>query len=262
VIAKIMFVDSHCHLDRLELKNYQGDLDAALAAARSEGVSHFLTVSVDLAELPRLVTIAEAHADVSFSVGTHPCDVANTHPPSVELLCQLAQHPKVIAIGETGLDYYYTTENALNQQASFIAHIHASQQTNKALIVHTRDARADTIRILRAERAQKGVLHCFTEDWDTAEAAMELGFYISLSGIVSFSSAKDLREVAKRLPLDRVLIETDSPYLAPVPYRGKKNEPRYLPAVAQALAEVKGMSIEEVAAITTRNFSQLFGVSV
>ena len=149
----------------------------------------------------------------------------------------------------------------MSQQASFIAHIHASKQTNKPLIVHTRD-RADTIRILRAEKAEKGVLHCFTEDLDTAEAAMELGFYISLSGIISFSSAKDLREVAKRIPLERLLIETDSPYLAPVPFRGKKNEPLYLPSVAKALADIKGISVEEVATITTRNFSQLFGVSV
>ncbi len=257
-----MFVDSHCHLDRLDLKNYQGDLNAALAAARADGVSHFLTVSVDLADLPTLLTIAEAHADVSLSVGTHPSDVPVEQEPSVELLCQLAQHPKVVAIGETGLDYYYSADHALAQQASFIAHIQASQQTQKPLIVHTRDARADTIRILRAENAQHGVLHCFTEDWDTAEAALELGFYISLSGIVSFANAKELREVAKRLPLERLLIETDSPYLAPVPYRGKKNEPRYLPAVAKAVAEVKGLSIEEVAAATTYNFSQLFGVSV
>lgn len=257
-----MFVDSHCHLDRLDLKNYQGDLSAALAAARSEGVSHFLTVSVDLADLPALVAIAEAHDDVSFSVGTHPSDVPNDQESSVEQLCQLAQHPKVVAIGETGLDYHYTTDSALAQQASFIAHIHASKQTKKPLIVHTREARADTIAILRAEKAEQGVLHCFTEDWDTAQAALDLGFYISLSGIVSFANAKELREVAKRLPLDRLLIETDSPYLAPVPYRGKKNEPRYLPSVAKAIAELKGISVEEVAAITSRNFSQLFGVSL
>ena len=257
-----MFVDSHCHLDRLDLLNYDGNLAVALDAARAEGVSHFLTVSVDLADLPALVSIAEAHDDVSFSVGTHPSDVPTDQEPSVELLCDLAKHPKVVAIGETGLDYYYTADHAVAQQASFIAHIHASKQTNKPLIVHTRDARADTIRILRTEQAKKGVLHCFTEDWDTAEAAMELGFYISLSGIISFSSAKDLREVAKRIPLERLLIETDSPYLAPVPFRGKKNEPLYLPSVAKALADIKGISVEEVATITTRNFSQLFGVSV
>ena len=238
-----MFVDSHCHLDRLELKHYEGDLAAALAAARAEGVSHFLTVSVDLADLPALLVIAEAHADVSLSVGTHPSDVPTDQEPSVELLCQLAQHPKVVAIGETGLDYYYTADHAIAQQASFIAHIHASKQTNKPLIVHTRDARADTIRILRAEKAEKGVLHCFTEDWDTAEAAMELGFYISLSGIVSFSSAKELREVAKRLPLERLLIETDSPYLAPVPCRGNTTDPRCLPAVATALVGVGELSL-------------------
>lgn len=257
-----MFVDSHCHLDRLDLQAYQGDLSAALDKARAEGVSHFLTISVELADFPVLRAIAESNPDISLSVGVHPSDVPQAIQPTVEELCALAQHPKVVAIGETGLDYYYHPEQAQIQQQSFITHIQASNRTGKPLIVHTRDARADTIRLLQEQGAEKGVLHCFTEDWATAKAALDLGFYISLSGIVSFANAKELREVAKQLPLDRLLIETDSPYLAPVPYRGKKNEPRYLPAVAKAVAEVKGIAIEEVAAITTRNFGQLFGVSV
>jgi TatD DNase family protein len=257
-----MFVDSHCHLDRLDLQAYQGDLDAALAQARAQGVSHFLSISVELSDFPVLCAIADRHADVSLSVGVHPSDVPQAEAPTVARLCELAQHPKVIAIGETGLDYYYHPEQAQIQQQSFITRIQASNQTGKPLIVHTRDARADTIRLLREQGAEKGVLHCFTEDWDTAKAALDLGFYISLSGIVSFANAKDLREVAKRLPMERLLIETDSPYLAPVPYRGKKNEPRYLPAVAKAVADVRGMAIEDVAQITTRNFGQLFGVSV
>ncbi len=257
-----MFIDSHCHLDRLHLEPYQGQLDAALQAAREQGIQHFLTVCVDLADIPALIAIAEANSDISLSVGVHPSDVAPTTPVSVEQLCDLAQHPKVVAIGETGLDYYYHPELAADQQQSFITHILASNQSGKPLIVHTRDARADTISLLREYKAQQGVLHCFTEDWDTAKAALDLGFYISLSGIVSFANAKDLKEVAKKIPLDRLLIETDSPYLAPVPYRGKKNEPRYLPAVAQAVADIKGLSLAEIASITTRNFGQLFGVLV
>jgi TatD DNase family protein len=257
-----MFIDSHCHLDRLYLEPYQGQLDTALQAAREQGVQHFLTVCVALDDVPTLIAIAEANNDISLSVGVHPSDVAPTAEVTVAQLCDLAQHPKVVAIGETGLDYYYHPELAAGQQQSFISHILASNQSGKPLIVHTRDARADTIALLREHKAQQGVLHCFTEDWDTAKAALDLGFYISLSGIVSFANAKDLKEVAKKIPLDRLLIETDSPYLAPVPYRGKKNEPRYLPAVAQAVADIKGLSLAEVATITTRNFGQLFGVLV
>ncbi|HQV79374.1 MAG: TatD family hydrolase [Moraxellaceae bacterium] len=257
-----MFIDSHCHLDRLHLEPYQGQLDMALHAAREQGVQHFLTVCVDLADVPTLIAIAEANSDISLSVGVHPSDVAPIDEVTVAQLCDLAKHPKVVAIGETGLDYYYHPELAAGQQQSFISHILASNQSGKPLIVHTRDARADTIALLREHKAQQGVLHCFTEDWDTAKAALDLGFYISLSGIVSFANAKDLKEVAKKIPLDRLLIETDSPYLAPVPYRGKKNEPRYLPAVAQAVADIKGLSLAEIAAITTRNFGQLFGVLV
>lgn len=258
-----MFIDSHCHLDRLDLQAYQGDLTLALQAAREQGVKHFLTVSVELKDYPVLSAFTEQHADISMSVGVHPSDVAgNSQQPTVELLCQLAQHPKVVAIGETGLDYHYHPEQAAVQQESFITHILASKQSAKPLIVHTREARQDTINLLRDYHAEQGVLHCFTEDWETAKAALDLGFYISFSGIVSFANAKDLRDVAAKIPLDRLLIETDSPYLAPVPYRGKKNEPRYLPAVAKALAEVRGITVEEIAEQTSANFGRLFGVEV
>jgi len=258
-----MFIDSHCHLDRLDLQAYQGDLSLALQAAREQGVSHFLTVSVELKDYPVLSAFTEQYADVSMSVGVHPSDVAgNSEPVTIDLLCQLAQHPKVVAIGETGLDYHYHPEQAAIQQESFITHILASKQCAKPLIVHTREARKDTIDLLKSYQAEQGVLHCFTEDWPTAKAALDIGFYVSFSGIISFANAKDLREVAAKIPLDRLLVETDSPYLAPVPYRGKKNEPRFLPAVAKALAEVRGLSVEELAKITTANFGRLFGIQV
>jgi TatD DNase family protein len=258
-----MFIDSHCHLDRLDLKPHAGDIDRALAAAREAGVSAFLTVSVDLESFPVLLELAERHADVYASVGVHPSEaLAADAEPTVSQLCSLADHPKVIAIGETGLDYYYHPEYRDQQQQRFATHIEASRVTGKPLIVHTRDARADTIGLLRDCRVEKGILHCFTEDWETARAGIELGLYVSLSGIVSFANAEALREVARQLPLDRLLIETDAPYLAPVPYRGKKNEPRYLPAVAEAIAKARGMTVEAVADITRRNFMTLFGLAL
>lgn len=258
-----MFIDSHCHLDRLDLQNYQGDLSLALQAAREQGVKHFLTVSVELKDYPVLFAFTQQYDDVSMSVGVHPSDVAEANqPPTVELLSELAKHPKVVAIGETGLDYHYHPEQAAVQKQSFIAHILASKQCAKPLIVHTREARKDTIDLLTAHQAEQGVLHCFTEDWHTAKAALDLGFYISFSGIVSFANAKELREVAAKVPLDRLLIETDSPYLAPVPYRGKKNEPRYLPAVAKAIADVRGLTVDEIASVTANNFGRLFGINL
>jgi TatD DNase family protein len=256
-----MYIDSHCHLDRLDLKSYAGDLDQALDAARAAGVSRFLTVSVDLETFPVLRALAERHADVYASVGVHPSEeLAPDAEPTADRLVELANHPRVIAIGESGLDYYYHPEHKEAQQRRFAAHIEAGRRTGKPLIVHTRDARADTIGLLRECGAERGILHCFTEDWETARAGIELGFYVSLSGIVSFANAESLREVARQLPLDRLLIETDAPYLAPVPFRGKKNEPRYLPAVAEAVAKARGMTAADIAAITTRNFNILFGL--
>jgi TatD DNase family protein len=253
-----MFIDSHCHLDRLDLGKLGTDLDGALAAARARGVRHFLCVGVDLETLPDVLAVAEAHEDVSASVGVHPLHLDSLEP-EIEQLITLAAHPKVVAIGETGLDYHYDQENPAIQQRRFRKHIEASLRTRKPLIVHTRAAREDTIAILREEGAFAGVMHCFTEDWDMAKAALDLGFYISFSGIVSFANAVELRDVASRVPMDRLLIETDSPWLAPVPYRGKTNQPAYVVDVAKVIAELRGMTIEEVGETTSENFRRLFG---
>ena len=252
-----MFIDSHCHLDRLDLGKLGTDLDGALAAARTRGVRHFLCVGVDLETLPDVLAVAEAHEDVSASVGVHPLHLDSLEP-EIEQLITLAAHPKVVAIGETGLDYHYDQENPAIQQRRFRKHIEASLRTRKPLIVHTRAAREDTIAILREEGAFAGVMHCFTEDWDMAKAALDLGFYISFSGIVSFANAVELRDVASRVPMDRLLIETDSPWLAPVPYRGKTNQPAYVVDVAKVIAELRGMTIEEVGETTSENFRRLF----
>lgn len=258
-----MYIDSHCHLNRLDLSPYAGDLNRALQAAREAGVSRFLAVAVDLDDCPVLASIAAEHADVGYSVGVHPCeDPAMMARASVEQLCQLGQDPKVWAIGETGLDFYHSTEHIPAQKDCFARHIEAGKQLGKPVIVHTRSARHDTIDVMRAEQASHGILHCFTEDWDTAKAALDLGYYISFSGIISFKNAQSLRDVARQVPRDRVLIETDSPYLAPMPYRSKPNEPRYLPFVARALADVYRMSQEELGQMTSHNFEQLLAKPV
>jgi TatD DNase family protein len=253
-----VFIDSHCHLNRLDLAPYDGSLDRALEAARAVGVSRFLAVSVDLDDYGVLRDIAERHTDVGFSVGAHPCESAEMlNLATVETLVTLAMHPKVWAIGETGLDYHYSTDNADVQRESFARHIAAGKQTGKPVIVHTRAARADTLAVLREQHAEHGVLHCFTEDLATAEGALALGYYVSFSGIISFKNAQDLRDVAARVPLDRLLIETDSPYLAPMPYRGKSNEPLYLPHVARVLADVHQISVERLAEVTSLNFDRM-----
>ena len=253
-----MYTDSHCHLNRLDLTPYNGDLNNALQAARDAGVTKFLAVAVDLDDCPKLAAIAAVHHDVGYSVGVHPCeDPEMMARATVEHLCELAKDPRVWAIGETGLDFYHSTEHVMAQKECFARHIEAGKKTLKPLIVHTRSAKHDTVDLLQAEQANHGILHCFTEDWDTAKAALDLGFYISFSGIISFKNAQSLRDVAKLVPKDRVLIETDSPYLAPMPYRSKPNEPLYLPYVAQALADVYGMSKEELARITQQNFERL-----
>lgn len=253
-----MYIDSHCHLNRLDLSRYDGDLNRALQAAREAGVSRFLAVAVDLDDCPILQAIASEHADVGYSVGVHPCEDPDMMTrASVEQLCKLAQDPKVWAIGETGLDFYHSTDHIPAQKDCFARHIEAGKQLGKPVIVHTRNAKHDTIDVMRAEHASHGILHCFTEDWDTAKAALDLGYYISFSGIISFKNAQSLREVARQVPMDRVLIETDSPYLAPMPYRSKPNEPLYLPFVAQALADVHGISQQELGRITSHNFEQL-----
>lgn len=253
-----MFVDTHCHLTLLDLTPYSGDLDLALAQAREAGVSKFMSISVDLDDHIELAKIAARHADVGYTVGVHPCeDAATMARATTDYLVELAHPEKVWALGETGLDYFHSTDFIQEQKECFARHIHASQVVKKPVVVHTRSAKHDTVDIIRAEKSTHGILHCFTEDWETAKAVLDCGYYVSFSGIVSFKNAQDLRDVAKQVPLDRVLIETDSPYLAPVPYRGKSNEPKYVPFVAKALCDVYDKSLEEMAAITMQNFENL-----
>lgn len=259
-----MLIDSHCHLDRLDLGAYDNDLNKALDFARSRGVKHMLCVGITLDKFDDVRLIAEAHDDISCSVGIHPLYDAVSEA-DVELLVEKAKHPKVVAIGETGLDYFYNKdpENHKLQQDSFRKHIQAARQAKLPVIVHTRDARQDTIDILREEKAEEcgGVLHCFTESLEMAQAALELDFYISFSGIVTFRNAEELREVCRKIPLDRLLIETDSPYLAPVPYRGKSNQPAYVKEVGQFVADLHQIPFEELCSITSKNYQLLFNKS-
>lgn len=251
----ITLVDSHCHLDMI--KNSQPQ--ELVTAARAQGVNYLLCVSVDLNSFPAMFTIAESIPTVFASLGVHPnyhCDVE----PTVDILIGLAQHPKIIAIGETGLDYYRSQGDLSWQHQRFRTHIQAAQQLNKPLIIHCREAREDTLRILQEENATSvgGIMHCFVEDLATAEQAMAMGFYISFSGIVTFSQAKDLQQVAKQIPLNRLLVETDAPFLTPTPHRGKQNQPAYVRHVAEFISELRGISLAELAQATTENFFRLF----
>ena len=251
-----MYVDSHCHI------NFPGlgdQIDDVLSAMSLNGVSHALCVSVNLPDFPQVRTLAERHENVFASVGVHP-DYEGEQEPSVDELIKLADHPKVVAIGETGLDYYRLTGDLEWQRERFRMHIRAAKSCAKPLIIHTREAAADTLRVMAEEGADQpgGVMHCFTESWEVAQRAMEMNFYISFSGIVTFKSATALKEVAKNVPLDRMLIETDSPYLAPVPHRGATNQPAYVKHVAEEIARLRGISVGEVAEATTRNFFSLF----
>ncbi len=258
-----MLVDSHCHLDRLDLQRYGGDFAALMQATRDAGVSHLLCVSIDLESYPAMLALVEGYPEISVSVGVHPND-HDRREPDVELLVELARHPRNVAIGETGLDYFRTTGDLEWQRARFRTHIRAARAAQKPLIIHTRDAREDTIAILREEGAEQvgGVMHCFTETWEMAEVAMELGFYVSFSGIVTFKNADALRAVAARVPDDRLLIETDAPYLAPVPHRGKPNEPRYVGRVAETIAQLRGVSTEYIAERSAQNYFRLFTSAV
>ena len=256
-----MFVDTHCHLTMLDLTPYAGDLDVALQQARDAGVSKFMSISVNLDDHIALAEIAARHSDVGYSVGVHPCeDPAVMARATTERLIALAQAEKVWALGETGLDYFHSTDFIAEQKQCFARHIQASKAVKKPVVVHTRSAKHDTVDIIRAEQSSHGILHCFTEDWETAKAVLDCGYYVSFSGIISFKNAQDLRDVAKQIPLDRVLIETDSPYLAPMPYRGKSNEPKYVPYVAKALSDVYDKSVEEIASITMQNFENLLNL--
>ncbi len=250
------FVDSHCHINFPELVV---DIDAVLARMRENEVINALCISVNLADFPQVLSLAEQYPHIYATVGVHP-DYEDVEEPDVARLVELARHPKIIGIGETGLDYYRLTGDLEWQRARFRTHIRAARQCGKPLIIHTRDAAADTLRIMAEEKAVEasGVMHCFTESWEVAEAAIAMGFYISFSGIVTFKNAKQLKEVAQRVPLERMLIETDSPYLAPVPYRGKLNQPGYVKHVAEEIATLRGISVDEVGLRTTENFARLF----
>ena len=251
-----MFIDSHCHLDFPEFADRMPEVFENMRANR---VTHALCISVDLADFPRVLALAESAPHLYASTGTHP-DYEDTHEPTVAELVGLADHPRVIAIGETGLDYYRLTGDLEWQRERFRVHIRAAREAGKPLVIHTRSAAEDTLRIMREERAGEagGVMHCFTESWEVAEAAIELGFHISFSGIVTFKNAKALQDVAQRVPLSRMLIETDAPYLAPVPFRGKTNEPAFVSHVAAKIAELRGVAVDEIGHATTRNFFELF----
>ncbi|HVY53225.1 MAG TPA: TatD family hydrolase [Gammaproteobacteria bacterium] len=254
----MFLVDSHCHLDMLDLAPYQGEMDKMIEHAKSLGIGHILNVSVSMKEFPQLLATAERYSFVSASVGLHPNE--DEEEVSVDELVQYAQHEKIVALGETGLDYYRSTGDLTWQKERFRAHIQAAKAVDKPIIVHSRQAKADTIAMLKNEDAKQtgGVLHCFTEDWDMASQALDLDFYISFSGIVTFRNAQSVQEVAKRMPLERMLLETDAPYLAPVPQRGKPNEPAYIVHTAQYIAELRGIDVEVVAHATTENFFRLF----
>ena len=250
------FIDSHCHINFPELAANMSDV---LAQMRQNEVVSALCVSVNLADFPQVLALAEQYPHIFASVGVHP-DYEGVEEPDVARLVGLAQHPKVIAIGETGLDYFRLKGDLEWQRARFRNHIRVARASSKPLIIHTREAAADTLRIMAEENAAEasGVMHCFTETWEVAEAALAMDFYISFSGIVTFKNAKQLKEVARRVPLERMLIETDAPYLAPVPHRGKLNQPAYVKHVAEEIALLRGIGVDEVGRRTTENFERLF----
>lgn len=253
-----MFVDSHCHLDKLNYGEVFDTPKQVIEAAKKAGVEHLLCVGVTLSDFPAMKQSVAGFKQVALSCGVHPLYMEESY--ELETLIDLASDEQVVAIGETGLDYFYDKDTIEKQQHSFAQHIQVARQLKKPLVIHTRDARQDTIDILKNNNAEEvgGVLHCFTENLSMAQAAMEMGFYISASGIISFHSASKLRKVFKALPIERILLETDSPWLAPAPHRGEENQPAYTRRVGEVLAEIKGISLEEVAEITSNNYFQLF----
>ncbi len=250
-----MLVDTHCHLDLVK----NTDPATLIETAKTYGVDYFLCVSVDLSQFSRMMQAIQSFEQVYASVGVHPnaqCDIE----PNVETLVKLADNSKIIAIGETGLDYYRSQGDLTWQKERFITHITAAKQVNKPLIIHSREAKQDTIHILQQENSHEvgGIMHCFVDDWETAQQALDMGFYISFSGIVTFKNAKEVQSVAQQVPLDKLLIETDAPYLAPMPHRGKINQPAYVRHVAECIANLRGITLEELAKVTTDNFFRLF----
>ncbi|TNH44044.1 metal-dependent hydrolase [Photorhabdus luminescens] len=258
----MLLVDSHCHLDCLDYENLHKNVDDVVAKAADREVKFMLAVATTLPGFQQMKTLIGKRENIVFSCGIHPLNLDEGY--DFDELARLAAGNEVVALGETGLDYYYQQDNAELQRTSFREHIRIGRKLNKPVIVHTRSARDDTLRVLREEQAREcgGVLHCFTEDKDTARELLDLGFYISFSGIVTFRNAEQIREAARYVPLDRILIETDSPYLAPVPHRGKENQPAYVRDVAEYMAVLKGVSVETLAEATTQNFCDLFHVDI
>jgi len=254
-----MYIDSHCHLDRIDLSPYQHDFANFVLDAQQQGISHMLCIAIDLESYPAMRELVAPYPQISLSVGVHP-NVTEGKEPSIADLLVLAAEDKVIAIGETGLDYFHGKVELEWQRQRFKNHIQVAKSLRKPLIIHTREAGHDALDVLREEGADQvgGIIHCFTEDWAYAEKALELNFYISFSGIVTFKNAQAIKEVAKKIPSDRFLIETDSPYLAPAPFRGKPNYPTYVSYVAAHIAELRDISVAEVAELSSENFSRLF----
>jgi len=254
-----MLVDSHCHINCLKGADSAQGIQHYLDNAEQAGISHMLCVSIDWETFPEVHAIANAHENVYASIGVHP-NYDEGYEPTVDDLLEKSNLNKIVAIGETGLDYFRTSGDTQWQRDRFRTHIRAAKQCKKPLIIHTREAREDTIKILQEESASEvgGVMHCFTESWEMAKAALDLNFYISFSGIVTFKTATELQDVAKKVPLDRILVETDSPYLAPVPHRGKQNEPAYTSHVAEFVAKLRNQPVEEIHQKTTENFFRLF----
>lgn len=254
-----MLIDSHCHLDRLDLTPFNGQFSDFMAEVKQENIEKLVCISITLEAFPTMCKLVADHESIFVTVGVHPTEQEGKEP-SIEILTEYGQQDRVIGIGETGLDYFRCEGDMTWQQERFRTHIRTAKQLKKPLIVHTRNAKEDTLRILKEESADEvgGVLHCFTEDWDMAKAALDLNFYISFSGIVTFKNAQQVHEVAKKIPDDRFLIETDAPYLAPVPYRGKPNYPLYLKHVADRMVELKGLTVNKIADLSTQNFYELF----
>lgn len=254
-----MLIDSHCHLDRIDLNPYQNDLACFMHEADASQIEQLLCIAIDLESYPAMLDLVEGFPQISVTVGVHP-NVQDGKDPSVDELIALGEPDNVIGIGETGLDYFRSEGDLGWQHRRFRSHISAAKRLKKPLIIHTREARDDTLRILKEEGASEvgGVIHCFTEDWEFARKALDLNFYISFSGIITFKNATVIKEVAKKVPPDRFLIETDSPYLAPVPFRGRTNYPTYVRFVAEQIAELRGISVNKVADLTAKNFYELF----
>lgn len=258
-MKNLFIIDTHCHLDALDYETRHKNVDEVIENAKARGVQHFLSVCTTVGRFEAMKALTAHRDDVSLSCGVHPLNVED-EPFDYDKLLTFAQDPKVVAIGETGLDYHYTPETMALQKSLFAQQIEVANKLNKPLIIHSRSARQDTMDMLEQGGAEKcgGVLHCFTEDWTMAKRALDIGFYISISGIITFRNAEELRDVVRQVPLERLLVETDSPYLAPIPYRGKPNQPAYVRETCEYVATLKGVSLEEMARIATENARKLF----